>query len=213
MSTMTAGSAARALPRPRPVPRQSAPRPAAYLRLVAARRSRAARAPFIAVVVLILGAGLLGLLVLNTVLAQDAFRLHALQLQGRALADSEQALQRQVSDLQSPQTLAARAAALGMVPGGPPAFLRLSDGKVLGQAIAAPAGPAVAPTVAPTVAALQTPVTPTAPAPATARAATVPAKASTQVTTQVTTPVAPAVKAPPGLSAGSTWTLVTGGTP
>jgi hypothetical protein len=110
-----------------------------------------------------------------------------------------------VSDLQSPQTLAARAAALGMVPGGPPAFLRLSDGKVLGQAIAAPAGPAVAPTVA----ALQTPVTPTAPTPATARAATVPAKASTQVTT----PVAPAVKAPPGLSAGSTWTLVTGGTP
>ncbi len=83
--------------------------------------------------VALLLAGLLGLLVLNTVLAQDAFRLHALQVEGRALADREQALQRQVSDLQSPHALAARATSLGMVPGGSPTFLRLSDGKVLGR--------------------------------------------------------------------------------
>jgi hypothetical protein len=223
MSAMTAGSAARALPRSRPVPRPAAPRPAAhrvgYLRLVAARRSQAAKAPFVAVVVLILGAGLLGLLLLNTVLAQDAFRLHALQVEGRALADTEQALQRQVSDVQSPQTLAARAAALGMVPGGPPAFLRLSDGKVLGKAVPAPASAAV-------------PAAPAAPAaaavPAPAAAATVPTPAARQAAPAVAAPAvaAPAVAAPPaptapvvtapaGPAAGSTWTLVTtaGGAP
>ena len=119
----------------RPVPRPS--RPASTprgtsLRLVVARRSQAARAPFVIAVVLLLGAGLLGLLALNTVLAQDAFTLHTLQGNGHVLADREQALQRAVSDLQSPASLAARATALGMVPGGSPAFLRLRDGKVLG---------------------------------------------------------------------------------
>ena len=124
---MTAASVARALPRAL----QQSPRPA-YLRLVAARRSSAAKTPFVLVVVLILVSGLLGLLALNTVLAQDAFTLHSLQVSSRVLADREQALQRQVADLQSPQSLAARATRLGMVQGGPPAFLLLPDGKVLG---------------------------------------------------------------------------------
>ncbi|MCU1692003.1 MAG: hypothetical protein JWM64_1094, partial [Frankiales bacterium] len=53
---------------------------AASLRLVPSRRSTPRRAPFVAVVVGLLAAGLLVLLVLNTVLAQDAFRLHALQV-------------------------------------------------------------------------------------------------------------------------------------
>lgn len=147
---MTAASVARALPRAL----QQSPRPS-YLRLVAARRSSAAKAPFVVVVVLILVTGLLGLLALNTVLAQDAFRLHALQVSSRVLADREQALQRQVADLQSPQSLAARATRLGMVPGGPPAFLVLPEGKVLGapEPGAAPLPIAVAATtVAPTVA-------------------------------------------------------------
>ena len=124
---MNALSVSWSLPSPVKAPRER------YLRLVAARRTRAARAPFVVVVVALLLSGLLGLLVLNTVLAQDAFRLHALQVEGRALADREQVLQRQVSDLQSPHTLAARATSLGMVPGGSPTFLRLSDGKVLGR--------------------------------------------------------------------------------
>jgi len=147
---VTAASVARALPRAL----QQSPRPA-YLRLVAARRSSAAKTPFVVVVVLILVTGLLGLLALNTVLAQDAFRLHSLQVSSRVLADREQALQRQVADLQSPQSLAARATRLGMVPGGPPAFLRLPDGKVLGvpEAGAAPLPVAVtAPSVTSVVA-------------------------------------------------------------
>ena len=127
----------------------SASRSGGYLRLVATRRSYAAKAPFVAVVVGILALGLLALLLLNTVLAQDAFRLHALQVQSRLLADQEQGLHREVEQLLSPQSLAARAAALGMVPGGTPAFLRLSDGKILGAAMpgAAPVAAPTAPTV------------------------------------------------------------------
>jgi hypothetical protein len=104
-----------------------------------AARGPLRRSPFVAVVVSLLAAGLLGLLVLNTALAQDAFRLHTLKQESRALEDREEALRREVEALQSPQELAGRAAELGMVPAGPPAFLRLSDGKVLGSATPAEA--------------------------------------------------------------------------
>lgn len=142
----------------RPLP--DAVRPA-VLRLVPAARTGAPRAPFVTLVVLVLAAGLLGLLALNTLLAQDAFRLHRLSGQTKALTDQEQALRRDVEDARTPRALASRAAALGMVPAGPPAFLRLPDGTVLGAevpagasgapgaAAAAPAAPAPAPAVAP----------------------------------------------------------------
>jgi len=158
---MSAATARATAPAARPVSRPStrpagraAARSTAYLRLVVTRRSSAAKAPFVAVVVGILAVGLLGLLLLNTVLAQDAFRLHHLQVQGHLLADQEQQLQRDVERLQSPASLAARATALGMVPGGPPAFLRLADGKVLGAAVpaAVPAPVAAAPAAAAPVA-------------------------------------------------------------
>ena len=105
---------------------------AGVLRLVPQRRSKAARTPFVVVVVALLGGGLLGLLALNTALAQDAFHLHTLKTEGRELAVREQALQRDVESLRTPEALAARAQEMGMVPAGPPAFLRLSDGAVIG---------------------------------------------------------------------------------
>jgi hypothetical protein len=110
----------------------------AALRLVPQARSSAPRAPFITMVVLLLAGGLLGLLVLNTVLAQDAFRLHALGKEQKALVDREQALEREVETLRTPRNLAERARELGMVQGSTPAFLRLSDGAVLGAEV--PAG-------------------------------------------------------------------------
>jgi hypothetical protein len=146
----------------RALPRTGSAKPA-YLRLVAARRSSAARTPFVVVVVLILLGGLLGLLALNTVLAQDAFALHSLQVQSRQLADREQALQREVADLQSPRSLASRATGLGMVPGGPPAFLRLSDGKVLGAPQPGAATPVVPVAAAPAASAIAVKAKPKAP--------------------------------------------------
>lgn len=120
------------------------------LRLVPQARTTASRMPFVAVVVALLGAGLLGLLALNTVLAEGAFRLHSLEQEARDLATREQVLQREVELLRAPGSLARRAADLGMVPGGPPVSLRLSDGAVLGTPVAgaapvAPVAPAAQP--------------------------------------------------------------------
>ena len=115
----------------------------ALLSVVPVGETAAPRAPFAAAVVALLVTGLIGLRVLNTVLAKDAFRLHALQGEGRALADTEQVLTREVEALRAPAALAEKAAALGMVQAGPPSFLRLQDGAVLGSATPAeaPLGP------------------------------------------------------------------------
>ena len=111
----------RVTPRPRPRVR-SVPQPAS-----------ARRAPFLILVVSLLGAGLLGMLALNTALAQGSFRVSDLQRQVAALDDQQQALQQRAAVLAAPQRLARRAGALGMVPMELPAFLRASDGKVLGR--------------------------------------------------------------------------------
>lgn len=139
MSAMTARtvSTARRLP-VRALPQGARPTAATALRLVPQRRSSAPRAPFITMVVLLLAGGLLGLLALNTVLAEGAFRVHTLKAETKALADQEQTLEREVETLRTPRNLAERASELGMVQGSTPAFLRLSDGAVLGAEV--PAG-------------------------------------------------------------------------
>jgi hypothetical protein len=123
---------ARVMPLRSPLPKH-APRRTSPLRLVPPRRSSASKAPFVVVLVTLLGGGLLGLLLLNTMVAQQSFALHDLGAKDKALTQQEQDLSQQVQDLQTPASLAARATALHMVPSGAPAFLRLSDGKVLGK--------------------------------------------------------------------------------
>lgn len=103
------------------------------LTLVAVPAPHPPRAPFFGLVVLVLGVGLLLLLLLNTVLAQDAFVLDDLQKRSAALADREQALAEQVAVAAAPQRLAQRARELGMVASDAPAFLRTADGAVLGS--------------------------------------------------------------------------------
>jgi hypothetical protein len=128
------------VPEQAPAPR-ALPSPKGLLRLVPQRRSKAARTPFAVVLVVLLVGGLRGLLRRNTLVAQDSFALHDLSAQSRALQLREQQLAAQLEDLQAPEQLAERAAKLGMVPGGPPAFLRLPDGRVLGKATKGKAAP------------------------------------------------------------------------
>ncbi|HEU0102779.1 MAG TPA: hypothetical protein VFR07_10720 [Mycobacteriales bacterium] len=135
-----AAAAVDALPVPGPAP-EVPPRRGGSLRIVGPAPSPVARGPFVALVLVVLAAGLLGLLLLNTVLAHGSFRLHELQVSTKQLGDQQQGLQREVDALQAPAALAAEAQRQGMVPGGPPAFLRLTDGAVLGQPT-----PAAAPT-------------------------------------------------------------------
>lgn len=113
---------------------EPAPRRRAVLTVVPVREIARPRAPFVVAVVSLLVTGLIGLLVLNTVLGKDSFHLFELRSENRALLDQEQVLVREVEILRSPSTIAEEAAGLGMVPAGPPAFLRLPDGAVLGSA-------------------------------------------------------------------------------
>jgi hypothetical protein len=116
------------------------PRPA--LRVVAAPAPDRARTAFVALCLLLLGGGLLTLLLVNTAMANGSFRLHDLQATSDQLTDRQEALRQDIAVQAAPARLAARARALGMVPSGSAAFLRLSDGRVLGVAKAAPAPPA-----------------------------------------------------------------------
>jgi hypothetical protein len=111
------------------------------LRVVPPPGLRAPRAPFVVVVVAILAAGLVGLLLLNTALAQGSFRVHDLQRQTAAMQDREQQLQIAVDAADNPARLAAAAHGLGLVAAQDPGFLRLSDGRVLGAPQAATAAP------------------------------------------------------------------------
>ena len=123
----------------------SAGRSRPSLELMPAGSAALPRTTFVILLVSLLIGGLIGLLMLNTVLARDAFVLDSLKADARELAAREQALQREVELLRAPQSLAVRATELGMVQAGPPAFLRLADGVVLGTpvpgAAPVPAGP------------------------------------------------------------------------
>jgi hypothetical protein len=138
----TAAARVRAAGAPHPPTPQ---RPA--LRLIPGRAAIAGRLPFALLVGGILGGGLIALLLLHTMAAQDAFRLHDLQRQAAGLRDTQQELQVATQQLQSPATLAARARRLGMVPTGSISFVRLHSGRLVGVAKAAPAP--IAPTPIP----------------------------------------------------------------
>lgn len=90
------------------------------------------RAPFAILVFLILGAGVVGLLMFNTQMQQASFRATELADRAQTLAAQRQALDMELERLRDPQRLAGAGRELGMVLPSVPAFLRLSDGKVLG---------------------------------------------------------------------------------
>lgn len=94
---------------------------------------------FVAACLSLLVAGLLGVLMLNTAMAKGSFVLADLQDQSNALADAEEELSHAINAQSAPAELAKRALAMGMVPSETAAFLRLSDGKVLGVAVGAKA--------------------------------------------------------------------------
>jgi len=84
--------------------------------------------------------GLLLLLLVNTMTAKASFEKRQLQNQVSQLTAQEQQLQRKVAYQESPGQLIVTARQMGMVPAATPAFLRLSDHKILGVPQAAVAG-------------------------------------------------------------------------
>lgn len=96
---------------------------------VARRRPKLAGAVLALAGAVAIGAAQMGLSLAAT---QDSFVVADLNAQQRALTLEKQALQDELAGLSSPQSLASRADALGLVVAGSASYLRLSDGKVLG---------------------------------------------------------------------------------
>lgn len=131
------------------------------LRAVPRAVARPPRMPFVLLVVGILATGLIGLLLLNTALAQGSFRMHDLQHRAALGADEEQQLQIEVDNFGTPRHLAHAARKLGLVPALEPGFLQLNDGHVLGDPQPAhlpppPPAPSAGPSVSPSNAAVAT---------------------------------------------------------
>ncbi len=120
--------------------RAGARRPAPPRRLrVVAPPAAEGNGLFLGLCVLLLLGGFVGVLVLNTAMAKGSFTIRDLQRQSDALTDRQDDLEHSLDAVSGPGPLARKARALGMVPAKTPAFLRLSDGKVLGVATAATA--------------------------------------------------------------------------
>lgn len=115
-------------------PRPGAPSRRPPLREVPKRTGRISTVPFVLVVALVLGMGMVGMLVLTTALQDQAFAVQSRQHEANVLASQVSQLQAEVADARSVKSLAIAAAKLGMRPNPYAVPLRLSDGKVLGSA-------------------------------------------------------------------------------
>jgi Flp pilus assembly protein TadG len=104
----------------------------ARLTVVPRRRTTASRAPFLALVSMVLLGGVVGLLLFNTSMQQASFATTALEQQSTRLAAREQSLTMDLDRLRDPQRIAGAALKLGMVQACSPAFLQLGTGKVTG---------------------------------------------------------------------------------
>lgn len=111
----------------------------ASLRLVPSPGRRAPRAAFVAFVMAILGAGLVGLLLLTTSMQQGAFALFDAQREIGDLRQERATLAAELASREAPGALARAASLAGMVPNDTPAFLDLETGTIRGELV--PAAP------------------------------------------------------------------------
>ncbi|MFE3457271.1 hypothetical protein ACFXKD_06970 [Nocardiopsis aegyptia] len=120
---------------PKAAPKRAPARPATTTR--GPRESggggRAPRIPFVLLVLCLLGGALVGLLVLRSVVAEEAFAITSLQAENRELSYEEQQLRESVAHLETSERIASEAEEMGMEPGEGPLFLDLDEGRVSGS--------------------------------------------------------------------------------
>lgn len=104
------------------------------LRAVPAAGPRLARVPFVSVLIGLFGLGMAGLLMLNTLLQDQAFEARSLDRQAGELAYVQNDRQSRLDQVSAPQELTRRASALKLRPNPRPAFLVVPTGKVIGEA-------------------------------------------------------------------------------
>lgn len=100
------------------------------------------RAPFIALILVVVVGGVLGILMVNTKINENAFRLDKLQQQQAALDIQEQQLKQQIATAEDPGNLTAAARRLGLVAGNP-VQIRLPDGRLTGMMTPASGQPSI----------------------------------------------------------------------
>jgi uncharacterized protein HemX len=130
-----------AVPSAAPSPRPASPRPASRPSArpasppprpgLATPRPRHPRAPFILLLLGLLGGALVCLLVISTTLAEGSYQVTGLQQQNANLARQEQLLTQEVAQASSPQQIAQEAEALGMRPNPNLQFINTKTGKVV----------------------------------------------------------------------------------
>lgn len=129
----TAKAQPKAEPRPRTRPEAE---PAERTRPAARTRPRPSsgrpRAPFVLLILCLLGGALVSLLLLNTVLARDTYTLSALEGSERQLIQQKQALTEEIAREEAPGRLALKARNQGMVQPTEPAFIDPGNGRVTG---------------------------------------------------------------------------------
>ncbi len=111
----------------------------------AARPQARPRAPFVLLLLGLLGGGLICLLLINTTLAQGSFQIQAMQQKNTALTQQVQALQQQTTQQESPASIAARARQLGMQPAGRLRFIDLKSGRIYSEPARVPDVPYAVP--------------------------------------------------------------------
>jgi cell division protein FtsB len=97
------------------------------------RRVRAARVPFVTLVSLILLGGVVGLLMFNTSMQQNAFKAAALETEAADLQSTQQALEQEIDKLRDPQRIGEWARTHGYQLPSCPSFLILPSGKLSGE--------------------------------------------------------------------------------
>jgi hypothetical protein len=121
---------------PRTAPQRTPPRPVTaprHTRPVTGARiaPRHPRAPFLLLLVGLLGGALVTLLVISTTLAEGSFQISSLQQQNTNLAKQQQVLTEAVAQAQSPAQIAQEAAGLGMRQDPYLRFINLKTGKIV----------------------------------------------------------------------------------
>jgi outer membrane murein-binding lipoprotein Lpp len=132
---MTQSNAARE-PRDGRMPRPNQPErireQRSKLRLAPPLPASGPRVPFMVMIVVLVIAGVVGILALNQKINENAFELDKLRADQAQLDQQEQNLDEQIAAKAAPGNLAANARKLGLVPAGAPAFIRLPDGRIVG---------------------------------------------------------------------------------
>lgn len=96
-------------------------------------QARAPRIPFVLLVLCLLGAALVGLLVLRSVVAEEAFAITSLQSENQELSYKEQQLRSTVARMETSERIAEEAEAMGMEQGEAPLFLDPDNGEITGS--------------------------------------------------------------------------------